>query len=571
MRIAFINIIISTLLGTVGVAQGLLAPQIVEKTLGNGIKILAIEQPGSGVVHAHIFLKVGRSSSGQLPPIATDLLARTIFRRALPNNFDTKLINTLESDANIFTKLKSEQAKINCQPSTTTCTKLSTITSNISNTAESTAVTRLIDTINESEIWDELDSIGASNRSLIVTADYCSYGLDLPKDAVQAWSQIESNRLGILPLFRFPFERDRLILEIAADTYPNSNPNSKHLYTLLTTTLPGKLYTTKSNIDKSHAELITANDIKSYASYAASPENIILILIGDIDAGAIMPQMDHTFGMLQNISSGQTQWISRPSIEVNNPKDTIESLGNRRLTISTNNDARIFFSWHVPPINDQDRLILMTLVKALSNRCNDYLADSRNIAYKLEAQLGVPGQRDTNLLVIEAEPKDWHCLSELEYGIKYEVARLQQEPLSSQELHKLQAKIKLDELVVQEDAKAFAETIGSCMCQGDNWRLAFSTLEDARSLTSTELQLAAQTFLASHRMTTISLTPNLVYLTMNLTEERILEIFKKLLEQRSGSKVKTQKILGETLRQLHMLSPEDQLQILKLLEHKVSL
>ena len=131
--------------------------------------------------------------------------------------------------------------------------------------------------------------------------------------------------------------------------------------------------------------------------------------------------------------------------------------------------------------------------------------------------------------------------------------------------------MKLDELVVQEDAKILAETLGECICQGGDWRLAFIVLGASGSVTPYELQLAAQAYLSSHRMTTVLLVPDPMPRSINLTEKQIIQIFKKSLERKSGDITKVQDILGETLKQLHMLSDEEQLQLLKLLENKVYL
>jgi predicted Zn-dependent peptidase len=543
MRITFISIAIAALISGTSIAHSLLVPQITEKTLTNGIKVLLIEKSGVDSVHAHIFIKGGRSNTGNSPSIAADLLARILFRRALPNTFDVKFINFLNIESNIYEKIKLEQS----------ITKIS-----------QQAAAKLTSMIKESETWDALDSMGASGRSLNITADYCSYGIDLPKNAFMAWAQLEADKINNIPLFKFPTEQNRLIYEIAAGTYPQD----KHLYTLLTNALPGTPYAITSKIDKPQAESITLNDIKKYVRYATSSKNIVLIIIGDININTILAQLEYTFGKILHTSNSQTQYNSELLANTtNSPALT----GNCRLTINTNSDNRILFGWRIPPINHTDRLALLALKQALSYRCNNRLIAKHSVANKLNIQLGIPGQRDINLLIIEAEPKEGRCLDELEYIIKHEVMRLQQEPLSDQELYQLQAKVKLDELLIQEDAKELAEVLGKCLCQGNDWHLAFSAIEAKQNLTSSEIQLAAQTYLAPNKMTIVSLAPNPIFIAIDQNEGHIVQIFKKLLEHKYGNTIKVQNILEEALRQLRMLSAKEQSQLLKLLENQARL
>ena len=91
MRRALLHLALPALVGTLSMAQGLRLPEVSERTLANGIKVLLVERPGLGAVHAAVFIKGGRANTGVLPPAAADLLARTLFRRALPEALEPAL------------------------------------------------------------------------------------------------------------------------------------------------------------------------------------------------------------------------------------------------------------------------------------------------------------------------------------------------------------------------------------------------------------------------------------------------------------------------------------------------
>jgi zinc protease len=251
----------------------------------------------------------------------------------------------------------------------------------------------------------------------------------------------------------------------------------------------------------------------------------------------------------------------------------LESPGGRRLMVSTTGDTRIFFGWRVPPANHPDGAALRVLTQILggapSSRLNLSLMGSRGVARNLTVRMGVPGRRDVNLLVIEAEPGAGHSLDELEHAIQDEILRLQREPLSEPEVRQAQVQLEASELLVQEDAATLAEALGGAQCQGGDWRLAFRTLETDRKLQAPDIQRVARAYLVPSRASIAQMGPDPLLLPMDRTESRLLQVLTALLERKLGNSAQAQQVLRETLRQLRMLSPTEREQTLKLLESQV--
>ena len=102
MRRGLLPLVLSALMGAAGVAQSVRLPQVFEATLSNGIKVMVVERPGSGAIHARVFVRGGRANTGGLPPVAADLLARTVLMRALPAGLDPSLEPVLEQEGGAF-------------------------------------------------------------------------------------------------------------------------------------------------------------------------------------------------------------------------------------------------------------------------------------------------------------------------------------------------------------------------------------------------------------------------------------------------------------------------------------
>ena len=568
MRRALLHLALPALVGALGLAQGVRLPDVSERTLANGIKVLLVERPGLGAVHAEVFLRGGRANTGGLPPAAADLLARTLFRRALPEGLEPALEPALGQEAGAFEALRLDRlarARLpegDRGPGSLDLPSL--------NALEEGARSSLWKPLGPLETWDALDSLGATGRSLEVSADFVAHGLDLPVQALLPWCRIEAARLRRLPMARFPLERDRLALEIDAGT----PPSPAALSVLLAMALSGRPYALAAEFHRSQVESLTWKDLEAYARWTVVPESLTLVLVGDLKAALVVPQLERIFGVLPKGPASQGRWEGAPVFQASDAVSSVESPGGRRLIASTTGDSRVFFGWRIPPANHPDGSALRALAQILggapSSRLIQNLVETRGLARRLTVRLGVPGRRDVNLLVIEAEPAEGHSLDELEQAIQGEILRLQREPLSELEVRQAQLQLEAAETLVQEDAAALAQALGAAQCQGGDWRLAFRALEANGREQPVEIQRVARTYLVPPRVTIAQLGPDPLLLPLDRTESRLLQVLTALVQRKLGDPAQAQAVLREALRQLRMLSPGEREQTLKLLESQVN-
>jgi len=319
-------------------------------------------------------------------------------------------------------------------------------------------------------------------------------------------------------------------------------------------------------------ESITWRELQTYARWALSPENLSLVLVGDVKGAAVMPLLERSLGALPRSPGSAAHWEGAELFQAGDPVSSLESPGGRRLIVSTTGDTRVFFGWRVPPANHPDGSALRTLTQILggapSARLEQNLVATRGIASRLTIRMGVPGRRDVNLLVIEAEPAQGHSLDELEQAIQDEVLRLQREPLIDLEVRQAQVQLEAAETLVQEDAGNLAEALGAAQCQGGDWRMAFRALETG-GLKAADVQRVARTYLVPARATIAQLGPDPLLLPRDRTEGRLLQVLTALLQRKLGNTAQADTVLREALRQLRMLSQAEREQTLKLLEAQV--
>ncbi len=548
-------------LGAACAAQIIQPPDVADRTLSNGVKVLMVERPGLGAVRADLFLQGGRTGTGDLAPAAADLLARTLFRRQPPAQVEKDLDLALRQEGTAFETLRLEGLRQARRPDRAPSPELPALQA-----MHQAALAAIQERMRPSDAWDEVDELGGTHRTLEVTADYITHGVDLPAGRLEAWCRLEAGRLAQPLLGRFPLERERLLLEVDGGNPPC--PSS--LSVLLSMALAGRPYAQASEFHRSDVASLTLADLRTLGRRLLAPGRITLVLVGDFRGEAILPALERAFGAL-----GKGEAAPAPSpFKDDDPMNALESPAGRKMLVSTTGETRIIVGWRVPPANHPDGPALRALAQVMagspSSRLNQMLLTTKGIAGSLNLELGVPGQRDLNLLVLDAEPAPGHSLGELEQAIMGEVLRLQREPLPEAEVRRAQVQLEGLQIQVQEDAATLAGVLGKAHCQGGDWRLAFRALSAARDLRPSDVQAAARTYLVPSRMTLAQFGPDPLLLPLDQTESRLVQVLNALVQRRLSDPVEAQGVLREALRQLRMLSPGERLQTLKLLEAQVT-
>lgn len=561
MRLLDLRPFLMALLGAACAAQIIQPPDVVDRTLSNGVKVLMVERPGIGAVRASIFIQGGRAATGDLSPAAADLLARSLFRRQPPAREEKELELPLRQEGTAFEALRLERIRQARRPDRAPSPELPNLQA-----MHRAALAAIQDRMKASDAWDDLDALGASRRSWEAAADYLATGVDLPADHVGAWCRLEATLLAQPGLARFPLERERLLVEMDS----GKPPCASSLSVLLSMALAGRPYAQAAEFNRSDVESLTLADLKALGRRLLVPGRITLVLVGDFRNEVLLPALERAFGALGKGSDAPPPRTFRDD----DPMNALESPAGRKLLVSTTGETRILAGWRIPPANHPDWPALRALAQILagspSSRLNQALLASRGVASSLTLTPGVPGERDVNLLVVDAEPAPGHSLAELEQAIQGEVLRLQREPLPEAEVRRAQVQMEVLQIQVQEDAAALARALGMAQCQGGDWRLAFRALSAARDLRPSDIQAAARTYLVPGRMTLATFGPDPLLLPMDQTEGRLLQVLTTLVQRRMTDPVEAQGVLREALRQLRMLSSAERAQTLKLLEAQVA-
>jgi len=519
-------------------------PEVVEGRLRNGIRVLLVERPGSGMVRAGLFFRGGCADTGGLPPVAATLLARTVFTELRPEDLGAQpeLDALLERADHLRESLRVadlRSGRIPGEPGP--------------DEHRRSLEASLRDTLARTAPWttapdrpDLLDLLGAVRREVAVEPDALAYSLDLPAPALAAWADLEQRRLRALRLARLSRVRQDLDAEEAAHDPAEA--------LLLESALPGLPYGRVRESGRQAGVLLA--DLKAHAREALSPARLAIILVGDLKAAEAQGILERSFGALDGSEAAE---------RTDAGPDLRRRPGGRRVQVKAAGRPRLRMGWMVPPATHPDRLPLEVLTQLLERRSGGqglalpaYLGGT--------ARLGVPGGRLENLFVIAAQPEEGHGLEACEQEIQRTLLRLQQGGLSQEAFEGALRRLELAALAHQADPAALVRRLGLGWCQGGDWRTAFPDLRGLRREGPSAIARVVRAYLGAEAATRVLLEPDLAEDPGDAAQAELYHLLRAQALARLDDPVKAEALALQSLQQLRMLSREQRDQVLQVLK-----
>jgi predicted Zn-dependent peptidase len=521
-------------------AQG---PETTERRFPNGMRVLVIERPSNGMVHVELFARGGRSDSGGLPPTAVEVLARSLFGRCTPADLSSKVESIVHEEEGLYESMRREILQRSRSEPGAPLPEVAAF--------HAQAMLRLKAELGDALPLDLLEQLGATAQITNAYADFISTSCDLPASQLESWARLEANLLGQMNLYRFPLERERWLGDLRKS--PLADPG---LSPLLGSAFVGQPYASAMDENPGAIAGLTRSDAKALAARLFSPERLLLVMVGDVSAETIVPVLETSFGQLR--SGSESEPIG---------SNSIPSMSSLRLQVSRSTHPRLYMGWRVPPASAPDTQALALTTRVLGQGASGRLQSlvAHGLARSIKTELGVPGAKALNLLLITAEPEEGHSIAELEMAIRGEVLRLAEDLVPGDEFQKALNQAVLQDLCAEEDPAALAATLGAGWAVLGDWRQAFIPAKQRQLARPEEIQRVARLHLSMDRVIIGVVEPD-----RSLSEDPLdhkLALALRALALRKGVEpAKAETLVQEGLRQLQMLPRDQRAATLKLLD-----
>jgi predicted Zn-dependent peptidase len=291
----------------------------------------------------------------------------------------------------------------------------------------------------ETIVKDQMDQIYTTNGgeflNAFTTEDQTAYFLRIPKNRLELWAWLESDRL-LNPIFReFYSERDVVFEERRLRT--ESTPLGKYDEEFNALFWEASPYKWPVVGWASDIPMYTLAQAKQYFATYYAPNNVTGVLAGDFRTDEVKPLLERYFGRIPRGT------VEPPPVVTLEPKQ----LGEKRFNAEAETSPTVRIWWKGVPFVHRDGPALDVLADVLSGRTGRLykgLVLGRQVAN--QASASNDQKKYGGVFEVEVTVKDGRQPAEAEAAIQVELDRLQREPVPAEELQKVKN---------QEKANAF--------------------------------------------------------------------------------------------------------------------
>ncbi len=345
----------------------------------------------------------------------------------------------------------------------------------------------------ETIVKDQLDQIYTANGGEFLNAftseDQTAYFLRLPKNRLELWAWLESDRL-LNPVFReFYSERDVVFEERRLGI--ESTPLGKYDEEFNAVFWEASPYKWPVVGWASDIPTYTLAQAKQYFATYYAPNNITGVLAGDFKPAEVMPLIQRYFGRIPRGT------VEPPPVVTLEPKQ----LGEKRFDAEAETSPTVRIWWKTVPLVHKDTAPLDLLADILSGRTGRLykgLVLARKVANQSSADH--ESRKYGGILKIETTVKDGTQPAAAEAAVYEEVEKLQKQEVPAPELQKVKNTYKANAYRRLSSSFYVGLQLVSYDALGD-WRLINTAPERVDAVSAADIQRVAREYLGRETRT----------------------------------------------------------------------
>jgi zinc protease len=334
--------------------------------------------------------------------------------------------------------------------------------------------------------------------------NYTNYYQLYPKTYFPLALELEADRMSNLLLRQQDFDPEIKVVMEERRLRTDDNPRSLTFERFKWITYPTSHYRQPVIGHMKNLQNIRLEDIKKWYRDWYSPNNALLVIVGDVDTEQTLLQVQKYFADI-------------PVRKTPPRNDVLEfdHIGYRHMELNFPVKVpNLFMAWNVRSLvtakNPQDAYAL-TIIKnildsGISSRLQDNLVRDKKILTSVSVSYD-PYSRGDSLLSISALPIDGLSLPEAEQAIQAEIELLKTELVKPTEIKRVTAKYASNLVYSQDDIAGQAQMIGNLEINGLSFRLMDELPKHFETVTPQDIQRVANIYFSRDNLSTLYLFP----------------------------------------------------------------
>jgi len=354
--------------------------------------------------------------------------------------------------------------------------------------------------------FSKIMSENGASENAFTSDDATVYFQTLEKSRLAISFEMEADRMRNLVLQQSEFIKEQQVVLEERRLRTEDNANNLTYERFLVTAYDMNPYRNPIIGWMNDIENLTLADLQHWYQQWYAPNNAIVVVIGDVEASAVLALAKQYFGPLQ--PSQITPPLARPEIE---------QLGIKRITVKR--PAKLpylLMGYKVPVLNTTaeknhwEMYALEVLASILdggdSARLAKNLVRGQEIATSVSTSYDM-SSRLSNLFLLSGIPAGKHTIAELETGLREQIKQLQTTLVEKTELERVKNQVRANDVYERDSLFYQGMKIGTLEAIGLNWRLLERYLENVKAVTAEQVQAVAQKYLIDDYLTVAILEP----------------------------------------------------------------
>jgi predicted Zn-dependent peptidase len=453
-----------------------------EHILKNGLKVLMIEKHDVPIFSTIITCKVG--SVDEHPGITgvSHLLEHMMFK-------GTKIFGTRDYEAEVpiineIDELEHQLAGEKAKGKAADAEKIKKINEELAKLFE-----KQRKYIVKDEMWSIYLGHGGTGVNASTSNDLTNYYVSLPSNKLELWAFIESDRMQNLVLREFYSERDVVMEERRLRT--ENSPFGLLREQLNAATFIAHPYSWPIIGWRSDIQNLTKEQTAEYFKKYYAPNNIVIIIVGDINPEEVIEVVEKYFGDI-------------PSQAPPPPVRTVEpeQVGERRIFVEYDANPMFAVSYHTPVVGHEDTYALEVISSILSHgrtsRLYKSMVEEKRIAVSARAYAGIAKYPETFTFYLT--PRHPHTVEEVEAELYVEIEKLKTTLPTEWELGKIKNQIEADFIRSLESIRGLASQLSYYEAIYD-WRYINTLVDNVKAVTAEDVMRAAKKYFTKNNRT----------------------------------------------------------------------
>jgi predicted Zn-dependent peptidase len=347
----------------------------------------------------------------------------------------------------------------------------------------------------ENQFGEIVEQHGGEGLNAFTDNEETGYHYSFPSNQLELWAYLESSRF-LHPVLREFYKEREVVHE--ERRLGESNPFERLFEQFMAAAYVAHPYGQPVVGWPSDLESFSMTDAQAYFDKYYVPANMVVTLVGDVKASEAISIVEKYFGQLP----------TKPKPE---PLRTVEPLQNSERIVILHDPAQPIFieGYHKPSALDKDDAVYDALQDLMSNgrtsRLYRALVRDKKIAAFAGGFSGVPGVKYPNMFVFFAISTPGHTPDEIRDAVHEEIARLQKEDITDEELAMIKTRAKADLIRRLGDNQGLAFELGGTQALYGDWRELFRQVDRIEKVSKADIRRVANTtFVQTNRTVGLS-------------------------------------------------------------------